>query len=80
MPHAIYIYKYLLLVILGAYREFDERIKLVEGKRMAVEVVRRAVEHKLGKFTKVDMIEIRSRFEQNLDGKIYQEYQETCRR
>ena len=50
--------KYLLSVILAAYREFDERMELVEGKRPALEVVRQAAERKLGKFTKADMIEM----------------------
>ena len=50
--------KYLLAVILAAYREFDERMELVEGKRPALEVVRQATERKLGKFTKADMIEM----------------------
>lgn len=44
-------------VIFAAYREFDERMELVEGKRPALEAVRQAAEHKLGKFTKGDMIE-----------------------
>ena len=50
--------KYLLSVILAAYRDFDERMELVEGKRSALEVVRQAAESKLGKFTKADMIEM----------------------
>mgnify|MGYP001624170211 FL=1 len=50
--------KYLLAVILAAYREFDERMELVEGKRPALEVVRQAAERKLGKFTKADMMEM----------------------
>ena len=45
-------------MILAAYREFDERMELVEGKRPALEVVRQAAERKLGKFTKADMIEM----------------------
>ena len=50
--------KYLLLVILSAYRDFNERTELVSGKRSALEIVRQAVESKLGKFTKSDMIEL----------------------
>ena len=50
--------KYLLSVILAAYRDFDERMDLVDGKRSALEIVRQAVESKLGKFTKADLIEL----------------------
>ena len=49
--------KYLLSVILAAYRDFDERMELVGDKFLAIEVVRRAVESKLGKFTKTDIME-----------------------
>ena len=50
--------KYLLSVILAAYRDFDDRMELVDGKRSALEVVRQAAENKLGKFTKADMMEM----------------------
>lgn len=50
--------KYLLSVILAAYRDFDDRMELVDGKRSALEVVRQAAESKLGKFTKTDMMEM----------------------
>lgn len=50
--------KYLLSVILAAYRDFDERMDLVDGKRSALEIVQQAVESKLGKFTKADLIEL----------------------
>lgn len=49
--------KYLLSVILAAYRELDERLELVGDKSSAIEVVRRAVEGRLGKFTKTDLLE-----------------------
>ena len=49
--------KYLLSVILAAYRDFDERMELVSDKLPAIEVVRQAVESKLGKFTKTDILE-----------------------
>ena len=49
--------KYLLSVILAAYRDFDERMELVSDKLPAIEVVRRAVESKLGKFSKTDILE-----------------------
>lgn len=50
--------KYLLSVILAAYRELDERLELVSGKLSAIEVVRRTVERRLGKFTKADIMEL----------------------
>lgn len=50
--------KYLLSVILTAYRELDERLELVGDKSPAIEVVRRTVESKLGKFTKTDILEL----------------------
>lgn len=50
--------KYLLSVILAAYRELDERLELVGDKSPAIEVVRRAVESRLGKFTKTNILEL----------------------
>ena len=50
--------KYLLSVILAAYRDFDERMELVAGNRSALEVVRQAAESQIGKFTKADMMEL----------------------
>ena len=50
--------KYILSVILAAYRDFDERMELVDGKQSALEIMRQAVERKLGKFTKMDLIEL----------------------
>lgn len=44
-------------MILAAYRDFDERMELVSDKLPAIEVVHRAVESKLGKFTKTDILE-----------------------
>lgn len=49
--------KYLLSVILAAYRDLDARMELVSDKLPAIEVVRRAAENRLGKFTKTDMLE-----------------------
>ena len=50
--------KYLLCVILAAYRELDERLELVSDKLSAIEVVRRTVECRIGKFTKADILEL----------------------
>lgn len=50
--------KYLLSVILAAYRDFDERVELVSDAPPAIVAVRRAVESRLGKFTKADVLEL----------------------
>lgn len=50
--------KYLLRTILAAYRDFEDRVDLVSEKLPAVEVVRRAVYGKIGKFTKRDIMEL----------------------
>lgn len=47
--------KYLLGTILAAYKDFDERFSLVEDKLSAYEMVKRAVESKIGKFKKQDI-------------------------
>ena len=50
--------KYILRIILSAYREFESRIDLFDEKLPAVELVRGAVLEKLGKFTKSDIMEL----------------------
>ena len=50
--------KYMLGIILGAYREFEDRFTIVEEKLPAVELVRKAVQQKLGMFTKQDIREL----------------------
>lgn len=50
--------KYILGVILAAYREFESRIDLFDEKLPAVELVRRAIENKIGKFTKSEIMEL----------------------
>ena len=50
--------KYLLRTILAAYRDFEDRVDLVSEKLPAVEIVRRAVYGKIGKFTKSDIMEL----------------------
>lgn len=50
--------KYLLRIILAAYRDFEERVDLVGEKLPAVELVRRAIYGKIGKFTKSDIMEL----------------------
>lgn len=48
--------KYLLGTILSAYRDFEDRIQLVGEKLPAVELVRRATQKKVGKFTKSELM------------------------
>jgi Fic family protein len=48
--------KYILGTIISAYRDFEERVELVEEKLPAVEVVRLAVRQQIGKFRKVDVL------------------------
>ena len=50
--------KYLLGIILSAYRDFEERFALVETKLPAIEVVRNATKNKIGRFTKQDIREL----------------------
>ena len=49
--------KYLLGTILAAYRDFESRVTLVEGKPSAIDLVRNAVNNTIGKFTKTDIME-----------------------
>lgn len=50
--------KYLLGIILAAYREFEDRVALVGKKLPALEIVRRAAYGKVGKFTKSQLMEL----------------------
>ncbi len=50
--------KYMLRIILAAYRDFEERIELVNEKIPAKEIVRRAVYSKIGKMSKNDITEL----------------------
>lgn len=50
--------KYLLGIILAAYRDFESRVDLFDEKLPAVEMVRRAVSQKIGKFTKSEIMEL----------------------
>lgn len=50
--------KYLLGTILAAYKDFGERLSLVEEKLPAVDMVRKAALTKLGRFTKRDIREL----------------------
>ena len=50
--------KYMLRIILAAYRDFEERVDLVSEKLPAKEIVRRAVYSKMGKLSKSDIAEL----------------------
>lgn len=50
--------KYLLGIILSAYRDFEERVNVVSKKISAYEMVEKAVNNKIGKFTKSDIMEM----------------------
>lgn len=50
--------KYLLGIILSAYRDFEERVDIFDEKLPAIELVRNAVNSKIGKFTKGDIEEL----------------------
>ena len=49
--------KYLLGTILAAYRDFEERLNLIEEKLPAVQMVEKACVTRIGKFTKNDIME-----------------------
>ena len=50
--------KYLLGIILSAYRDFESRINLIDDKLPAIEQVRGAIKEKIGKFTKSEIMEL----------------------
>ncbi|MBW0594880.1 hypothetical protein HUN03_00826 [Mycoplasmopsis anatis] len=50
--------KYLLGIILAAYKEFEDRFTIIEEKLPAIELVRKAILHKIGRFTKQDIREL----------------------
>ena len=50
--------KYLLRTILAAYIDFEERVDYVDEKMPTLELVRGAVDRKIGKFTKKEMTEL----------------------
>lgn len=50
--------KYLLRIVLAAYRDFEERAELVNEKVPAYEMVKRTVSERIGRFTKADILEL----------------------
>ncbi len=47
--------KYLLSIILASYKDFEDSFVIVEGKSSAIDMVRKAIMNKIGKFTKQDI-------------------------
>lgn len=50
--------KYILGTVLSAYRDFEQRVILVEDKSSAIDLVRNAVNNTIGKFIKSDIMEL----------------------
>lgn len=50
--------KYILGIVLAAYRDFEDRVTLVDEKLPALELVRRTTQKKVGKFTKSEIMEL----------------------
>ncbi len=50
--------KYILGIILSAYRDFENRVDIFDEKLPAVEMVRKVIEQKIGKFTKSEIMEL----------------------
>lgn len=50
--------KYLLGIILAAYKDFEDRFSIVETKLPAIEMVRKATQNKIGRFSKQDIREL----------------------
>lgn len=50
--------KYILSIILAAYREFEDRVSLFDEKLPALELVRNTINNKYGKFTKSEIMEL----------------------
>lgn len=50
--------KYMLSTLLVAYREFTEKVSLIDTKSSAFDYVKKAVKLKLGKFSKQDIVDL----------------------
>lgn len=50
--------KYLLGIIISAYRDFEERVDIVSDNLPAIEIVKKAISAILGKFNKTKIIEL----------------------
>lgn len=50
--------KFILSTILAAYKDFEDRFSIVEERIPAIEMVRKATQNKIGRFTKQDIREL----------------------
>lgn len=50
--------KYLLGVIISSYRDLDDRLDIISDKLPAIEIVRKAIQNKIGKFSKIEISEL----------------------
>lgn len=50
--------KYMLGIIISAYRDFEERVEIISSKVPAIEMVKKAISTVIGKFTKSQMVEL----------------------
>lgn len=50
--------KYMLGIIISAYRDFEERVEIISSKVSAIEIVKKAISTVIGKFTKSQMVEL----------------------
>ena len=50
--------KYFLSIVLAAYKDFEDRFEIVDEKLPAIDMVRKAVQNKIGRFTKQDIREL----------------------
>ena len=49
--------KYILRILLTAYREFEDRMSLVEAKKSSYDYVKNTIDQILGKFSKAELLE-----------------------
>ncbi len=49
--------KYILRILLTAYREFEDRMSLVEAKQSSYDYVKNTIDQILGKFSKAELVE-----------------------
>ena len=47
----------MLSTILAAYKDFDDRFAIVEDKLPAIDMVRKAAQNRIGRFTKQDILD-----------------------
>lgn len=53
-----YFIKYILAIILAAYRDFEDRVNIFDTKLSALDQVLNAIDKKIGKFTKSEIMEL----------------------